>query len=65
MPLMLRSSAIGSFIGMMPGLDSSVACFVAYGEEKRRSKNPEKWGTGIVEGIAARSPPTTPSPAPA
>ena len=52
-PLMLRSSAIGSFIGMMPGLGSSVACFVAYGEEKRRSKNPEKWGTGIVEGIAA------------
>lgn len=52
-PLMLRSSAIGSFIGMMPGLGSSVACFVAYGEEKRRSKYPEKWGTGIVEGIAA------------
>jgi putative tricarboxylic transport membrane protein len=52
-PLMLRSSAIGSFIGMMPGLGSSVACFVAYGEEKRRSKFPEKWGTGIVEGIAA------------
>ena len=52
-PLMLRSSAIGSFIGMMPGLGSSVACFVAYGEEKRRSKNPEQWGTGIVEGIAA------------
>jgi len=38
---------------MMPGLGSSVACFVAYGEEKRRSKEPEKWGTGIVEGIAA------------
>ena len=37
----------------MPGLGSSVACFVAYGEEKRRSKEPEKWGTGIVEGIAA------------
>lgn len=51
--LMVRSSGIGSFIGMMPGLGSSVACFVAYGEERRRSKNPEKWGTGIVEGIAA------------
>jgi putative tricarboxylic transport membrane protein len=38
---------------MMPGLGSSVACFVAYGEEKRRSKVKEKWGTGIVEGIAA------------
>ncbi len=52
-PLMIRSSLIGSFIGMMPGLGSSVACFVAYGEEKRRSEEPEKWGTGIVEGIAA------------
>ncbi|MEK9721920.1 MAG: tripartite tricarboxylate transporter permease [Rhodospirillaceae bacterium] len=52
-PLMIRSSIVGSFIGMMPGLGSSVACFVAYGEEKRRSKEPEKWGTGIVEGIAA------------
>lgn len=52
-PLLFRSSLIGSLIGMMPGLGSSVACFVAYGEEKRRSKEPEKWGTGIVEGIAA------------
>ncbi len=53
LPIMCRSSLIGSVIGMMPGLGSSVACFVAYGEEKRRSKTPEKWGTGIVEGIAA------------
>ena len=52
-PIMCRSSMIGSVIGMMPGLGSSVACFVAYGEEKRRSKTPEKWGTGIVEGVAA------------
>lgn len=51
-PLMTRSSIAGSLIGMMPGLGSSIACFVAYGEEKRRSKNPELWGTGIVEGIA-------------
>ncbi|MEM9798319.1 MAG: tripartite tricarboxylate transporter permease [Pseudomonadota bacterium] len=52
-PIMLRSSGVGALIGMMPGLGSSVACFVAYGEEKRRSPHPEKWGTGIVEGIAA------------
>jgi putative tricarboxylic transport membrane protein len=38
---------------MMPGLGSSVACFVAYGEEKRRAKNKDEWGTGIVEGIVA------------
>jgi len=52
-PLMFRSSIYGSLIGMMPGLGSSVACFVAYGEEKRKAKNKEEWGTGVVEGIAA------------
>jgi len=52
-PIMIRSSGIGALIGMMPGLGSAVACFAAYGEEKRRSKTPEKWGTGIIEGIAA------------
>lgn len=50
---MFRSSIYGSLIGMMPGLGSSVACFVAYGEEKRKAKNKDKWGTGVVEGIAA------------
>ncbi|MEM0978162.1 MAG: tripartite tricarboxylate transporter permease [Pseudomonadota bacterium] len=52
-PIMFRSSIYGSFIGMMPGLGSSVACFVAYGEEKRRAKNSKDWGTGVVEGISA------------
>ena len=52
-PLMFRSSIYGSLIGMMPGLGSSVACFVAYGEEKRRATNKDKWGTGVVEGIVA------------
>ena len=50
---MLRSTAVGAFVGLMPGLGSAVACFIAYSEEKRRSKYPELWGTGIVEGIAA------------
>lgn len=52
-PLMFRSSGMGAVIGLLPGLGSAVACFAAYGEGKRRSKSPEKWGTGIVEGIAA------------
>ena len=53
LPIMFRSSIYGSLIGMMPGLGSSVACFVAYGEEKRKAKNKDEWGTGVVEGIAA------------
>ena len=52
-PVILRSSAIGSIVGILPGLGSSVAAFAAYGEERRRSKTKDAWGTGIVEGIAA------------
>ncbi len=52
-PVVARSSVTGAIIGMLPGLGSSVAAFVAYGEERRRSKRSDKWGTGIAEGIAA------------
>ncbi|MBO9446976.1 tripartite tricarboxylate transporter permease [Ruegeria sp. R14_0] len=52
-PHVIRSSFIGSFIGMLPGLGSAIAAFVAYGEGKRRAKNPEEWGKGALEGIAA------------
>lgn len=49
----LKSSGIGTFIGALPGLGSSTAAFMAYGEAKRTSKNPEKYGKGSIEGIAA------------
>lgn len=52
-PHVIRSSFIGAFIGMLPGLGSAIAAFVAYGEGLRRAKNPEKWGKGALEGIAA------------
>ncbi|MDO6565389.1 tripartite tricarboxylate transporter permease [Amphritea sp. 1_MG-2023] len=48
-----KSSGIGTFIGALPGLGSSTAAFIAYGEAKRTSKNPDKYGKGSVEGIAA------------
>ena len=38
---------------MLPGLGSTIAAFVAYGEGKRLAKNPEKWGKGALEGVAA------------
>lgn len=53
MPHVMRSSVIGALIGVMPGLGSAIAAFVAYGEGKRRAKNPEEWGKGALEGIAA------------
>lgn len=51
--LTLRCSSIGSFIGMIPGLGGTVACFVAYGHAVQSSKHPEKFGTGVVEGVIA------------
>lgn len=53
LPTLIRSTGIGAAIGMLPGLGSVVACFVAYSEAKRRSKSPETWGKGEIEGIAA------------
>ena len=52
-PVILRSSAIGAIIGILPGLGSSVAAFTAYGQERQRSKSKEEWGKGAIEGIAA------------
>lgn len=53
LPHVARSSFIGAFIGILPGLGSAIAAFVAYGEGKRRARNPEEWGQGALEGIAA------------
>jgi len=40
-------------MGLIPGLGSAPAAFVAYGHAKQTSKNPEKFGTGTVEGVIA------------
>ncbi|GAB4392009.1 MAG: tripartite tricarboxylate transporter permease [Kiloniellaceae bacterium] len=53
LPVILRCTGIGAFIGILPGLGSAVACFIAYGEERRRAKRPELWGKGAIEGVAA------------
>lgn len=49
----IKSAFIGTFIGAVPGTGCDVAAFVSYGEARRSSKNPEKFGTGILEGVAA------------
>lgn len=51
--VLLRSSFIGTIIGIIPGEGAAVGAFFAYSEAKRRSKQPEKFGTGIPEGIVA------------
>ncbi|MCT7378136.1 tripartite tricarboxylate transporter permease [Chelativorans salis] len=49
----LRGTAVGSIVGPLPGAGLALASFFAYALEKRFSRRPEAFGTGIVEGIAA------------
>jgi putative tricarboxylic transport membrane protein len=49
----LRSSGLGTAIGIIPGAGADIAAFVSYGEARRFSKHPEKFGKGAVEGVAA------------
>jgi putative tricarboxylic transport membrane protein len=51
--VILKSSILGTFIGSIPGAGSDIAAFVGYSEAKRTSKHPEKFGTGVIEGVAA------------
>lgn len=51
--VLLRSSIIGTVIGIIPGEGAAVGAFFAYSEAKRKSDKPEKFGTGIAEGIVA------------
>ncbi len=47
----LRSGAIGSLIGMLPGAGADIAAWVSLAASKRTSKTPEKYGSGSLEGI--------------
>src|SRR5207249_3945451 len=49
----LRSTISGFWIGVLPGTGATPASFVGYGLAKRFSKHPEKFGTGILEGVVA------------
>lgn len=49
----IRGTFIGFFMGLIPGAGAMVPTFMAYAVEKRISKNPEQFGTGRIEGVAA------------
>ncbi|MHB2268196.1 tripartite tricarboxylate transporter permease [Aliihoeflea sp. PC F10.4] len=49
----LRGSLVGSFFGALPGTGALIASYMAYSLETKVSKNPSKFGTGIVEGVTA------------
>ena len=48
----LRSSGIGTFIGILPAEGATVASMIGYSEAKRWSKNKDEFGNGAIEGIA-------------
>jgi putative tricarboxylic transport membrane protein len=47
------TSFVGLLIGIVPGAGASIAAFVAYQQSRMWSKHPEKYGTGIPEGVIA------------
>ncbi|WP_455759962.1 tripartite tricarboxylate transporter permease [Cloacibacillus evryensis] len=47
----LRSSLIGTWIGVLPGIGSGVSPWMAYGLSKTRSRHPEEYGKGSLEGL--------------
>jgi putative tricarboxylic transport membrane protein len=51
--LLLWSTIIGLLIGVLPAIGGSAANVMAYDQAKKFSKHPEKFGTGIPEGIIA------------
>jgi TctA family transporter len=51
--LTIRTSLIGAFIGMIPGLGGDAASWLCYGHAVQSSKTPERFGKGAVEGVIA------------
>lgn len=49
---MVRGTGIGTLFGAMPGTGPTITTFVAYALERKISKTPEKFGTGMIAGVA-------------
>lgn len=52
-PAIIRGTGIGVIVGILPGLGASVGSFLSYGATRSRSKTPERFGKGAIEGVAA------------
>ena len=50
---MLRCSIVGTVVGILPGAGATIASFMCYTMEAKMSKNGPKFGTGIIDGVAA------------
>ncbi|WP_035024702.1 tripartite tricarboxylate transporter permease [Gemmobacter nectariphilus] len=52
-PPALRGTAVGSFFGALPGTGSTISSFLSYALERRIARQPERFGHGAIEGVAA------------
>jgi len=50
---LIQSTAVGAFLGMIPGIGATAANFLAYSVAQRSSKHPERFGKGAPEGVIA------------
>ncbi len=50
---LFRSALIGLGIGILPGIGGGVSCMLSYTVAKNTSKHPEKFGTGVIDGVVA------------
>jgi putative tricarboxylic transport membrane protein len=48
----LRGGLVGFFVGMLPGSGATACSMVSYAMERKVAKHPERFGTGIIEGVA-------------
>jgi len=48
----IRGTLIGFFLGILPGAGPVISSFTSYAVEKKLSKHPEKFGTGVIQGVA-------------
>jgi TctA family transporter len=53
LPAMIRGTVVGTAFGILPGGGPTIAAFSAYSLEKKVSRNPERFGKGAIEGVAA------------
>lgn len=50
---MVRGTAIGTIFGAMPGTGPTITTFIAYAFERKIAKDPSRFGTGAIEGVAS------------
>ena len=49
----IRSSIIGLVVGILPGIGGGISCMLSYTAAKNASKTPDKFGTGVIDGVVA------------